>query len=118
MCDCRFDPDAADSHRAPHPATVDPSWRVPYTIAMPDFSLGKLLVLAFIVGIVWYGWKYAQRIERVRRALKEEIERRRAASPQTRSRPAEDLVKCSICETYVPAHGARACNRPDCPWPR
>lgn len=85
---------------------------------MPDFSLGKLLVLAIILAVVWYGWKYAQRVEAVRRALKEEIERRRAAMSPAPPRPAEDLVKCSVCGTYVPSRGARACGRAGCPWPR
>jgi uncharacterized protein len=85
---------------------------------MPDFSLGKLLVLAVILAVVWYGWKYVQRVEQVRRALKEEIERRRAGNSAPPSRPAEDLVKCSVCGTYVPSHGAHACGRADCPWPR
>ncbi|MGH6973661.1 MAG: hypothetical protein ACRED7_01320 [Stellaceae bacterium] len=97
---------------------VDPFWPLPYTIAMPDFSLGKLLVLALIVGVAWYGWKYAQRVEQVRRALKAEIERRRAAATPAQNRPAEDLVKCSACGIYVPAHGAHACGCADCPWPR
>ncbi|MDE2228649.1 MAG: hypothetical protein KGL11_06370 [Alphaproteobacteria bacterium] len=85
---------------------------------MPDFSLGKLIVLGAIIAVVWYGWKYAQRVEQVRRALKEEIDRRRAGTPQARNRPAEDLVKCTACGIYVPAQGARACGRADCPWPR
>ena len=84
---------------------------------MPDFSLGKLVVLAIILAVVWYGWKYVQRVEAIRRALKDEIERRRAGTPPP-SRPAEDLVKCSVCGTYVPSRGAHACGRADCPWPR
>ncbi len=84
---------------------------------MPDFSLGKLLVLAIILAVVWYGWKYVQRVEAIRRALKDEIERRRAGAAPP-SRPAEDLVYCSVCGTYVPSRGAHACGRADCPWPR
>ncbi len=83
---------------------------------MPDFSLGKLLVLAIILAVVWYGWKYVQRVEQVRRTLRDEIERRRTGTPP--SRPAEDLVKCAVCATYVPARGAHSCGRADCPWPR
>jgi len=85
---------------------------------MPDFSLGKLLVLAFILAVVWYGWKYARRVEAIRRALKEEIERRRTGAGPAPKRAAEDLVKCSACGIYVPSRGAHACGRADCPWPR
>ena len=85
---------------------------------MPDFSVGKLIVLGVIIAVVWYGWKYVQRVEAVRRALKAEIERRRAGAPPAQNRPAEDLVKCSACGIYVPSRGAHACGRADCPWPR
>ncbi|MGH7014176.1 MAG: hypothetical protein ACREEL_08500 [Stellaceae bacterium] len=85
---------------------------------MPDLSLGKLALLAIILAVVWYGWKYARRVDAVRRALKEEIERRRTGAPPAQNRPTEDLVKCSACGIYVPAHAARACGRGDCPWPR
>jgi len=85
---------------------------------MPDFSLGKLIVLGVIIAVVWYGWKYVQRVEAVRRALKAEIERRRAGAPSAQNRPTENLVKCAVCGTYVPSRGARACSRADCPWPR
>ena len=85
---------------------------------MPDFSFGKLIVLGVIIAVVWYGWKYVQRVEAVRRALKAEIERRRAGAPSAQNRPTENLVKCAVCGTYVPSRGARACSRADCPWPR
>jgi len=82
---------------------------------MLGLSLGKLLELAAIVLIVWYGFKYAGRIEAVRKA------RRAARESPPPSRPptqAEDLVPCAACGSYVTAHGMTACGRPDCPWGR
>jgi uncharacterized protein len=87
---------------------------------MFGFSLGKFLLLAIIVGIFWYGWKYARRVEQLRRALREEMARRRgpsgAGADDARSLPAEDLVKCSACGAYVPGRSAQSCGRADCPW--
>lgn len=84
---------------------------------MFGLSFGKLLLLALLVLIVWYGFKYMQRVETVRRALRAEIERRRAAQRPS-SVKAEDLVKCTVCGAYVAARNASSCGRPDCPWGR
>jgi hypothetical protein len=82
---------------------------------MFGLSLGKFLVLAILIAVVWYGFKYARQIDAMRRALEREMARRReAASPGARSLPAEDLVKCAACGAYVPAQAA-ACGRTDCP---
>jgi len=85
---------------------------------MFGLSPGKLLLLALVFLVVWYGWKYTKRVEQIRRALQEEMERRRNAAQGggARNLPAEDLVKCPSCGAYVPAQSAAACGRADCPW--
>jgi uncharacterized protein len=87
---------------------------------MPDFSFGKLLFLAIIIAVVWYGFKYVQRVEEVRRVLRREMARRRQGASQPEPRPlkAEDLAKCARCGAYVPAQSTSRCERADCPWGR
>ncbi len=90
---------------------------------MFGFSLGKLLLLALVFLVAWYGWKYTKRVDQIRRALREEMERQRNAAQgggggAKRNLPAEDLVKCKVCGAYVPAQSASACGRADCPWKR
>ena len=87
---------------------------------MLAFSLGKLLLLAFVILICWYGLKFVGRVGQVRQAIKRASEQ---AAQQTQSRNpktivAEDLVKCRGCGAYVPAKSASSCGRPDCPWAR
>ena len=82
---------------------------------MLGLSLGKLLELAVIVLIVWYGFKYAGRIEAVRKARQHA---RESAPPPSRPTKAEDLVPCAACGSYVMARGMTACGRADCPWGR
>jgi uncharacterized protein len=88
---------------------------------MFGFSPGKLLLLALVFLVVWYGWKYTRRVDQIRRAQHAEMERRRNAAPggsgdATRNLPAEDLIKCESCGAYVPAQSAASCGRADCPW--
>jgi uncharacterized protein len=85
---------------------------------MLGFSFGKLFVLAVIVVVVWSAFKYAQRIETVRRAVRREMEARRARQTRGPSVPAEDLVKCKSCGAYVASRSTSACGRADCPWGR
>ena len=96
---------------------------------MFGFSIQKLLLLAAIIGAVWYGFKLIGRLDQARKA---EGRLRDGGKP---SKPAwwpgrdttgagggqspveaEDMVQCSVCQAYVPARGAKACGRPNCPY--
>jgi hypothetical protein len=77
----------------------------------------KLLVLLLLVGVVWSAVRFTNRVDQIRRSVREEVKRRQQAQ-RPRSLPAEDLVKCAACGAYVAAHGARSCGRADCPWGR
>lgn len=100
---------------------------------MFGISLGKFLVLAFIIIVVWYGFKYAARFEAVRQSLRAEAARRRndamrggggtagigggiGGGVRATAQPVEDLVKCRQCGSYVSAQGAGNCGKPACPW--
>ena len=84
---------------------------------MPDFSFGKLVVLAIIIAVVWSAFKYARRIDEIRRAARREMAARgqTAASGRGSVRAAEDLVKCQRCGSFVAAVSGAACGRADCP---
>jgi hypothetical protein len=78
-------------------------------------GFGKLIVLILVILAVWYGYKYVNRVNEIREAL-----RRRAAGPARGGGPnrvlkAEDMTKCRACGAYV-AEGAASCGRPDCPF--
>jgi hypothetical protein len=97
---------------------------------MFGMSLGKLLMLAFLILVVWYGFKYAARIEAIRQSLRAEARRRANAGNgggnigagmggggmRTAARPIEDLVKCQRCGSYVASQGAGNCGKSGCPW--
>jgi uncharacterized protein len=86
---------------------------------MLGLSLGKLILLAIIIAVVWYGFKYMERVETLRRTQRREADRqRKSAPPGPRGIEAEDLVKCARCGAYVAAGSATHCGRPDCPWGR
>jgi hypothetical protein len=82
---------------------------------MLGFSLAKLLLLAVLIAILWYGVKYARRIEQVHKQLRAELRRRQAAGGAGIA-GAEELMKCRVCNAYVAARGAGPCGRRDCPW--
>lgn len=90
---------------------------------MFGFSLPKLLLLAFIIAVVWYGFRMFER--RGVRARREEVERAAQAAVRAtveRRRAEEradstDTVACGTCGSYVPVEGARACGRAGCPYP-
>jgi uncharacterized protein len=83
---------------------------------MLGLSFGKLLVLILLVLVVWYGFKYVQRVEDVRRMLRRELERRQGKPQPNQPIPAEDLVKCARCGAYVATGSRSSCGRADCPW--
>lgn len=74
---------------------------------MLGMSLSKLLVLALLVGAVWYGFKWINR----KAGTAERNESKPSSAPGN-----EDLTACPACGTFVPA-GLAACpgGRKDCP---
>ena len=104
---------------------------------MFGFSIQKLLVLASIIGAVWYGFKLVGRLDQARRTGAQarggargsargergfaDGVRRWASRMQRGSQPGgggetEDMVKCSVCGAYVAARSASSCGRGDCPF--
>ena len=88
---------------------------------MFGLSLTKLLLLAILVLIVWYGFKYAARVEAIKQQVRAEVRRRRQdgamrGDMRSAARPVEDLVKCRQCGAFVAAQGAANCGKPQCPW--
>jgi uncharacterized protein len=90
---------------------------------MFGFSLQKLLVLAAIVGAVWYGFKLvsrlqaARKLEQAARAGKPRpTARRGAASARSPAEGTEDMVQCPVCQIFVAARAAGNCGRADCPY--
>lgn len=87
------------------------------------FSLSKLLFLALVIGAVWFGWRWYNRVGAVGRERLREREGRGAgksagsggAAPQVTT---EDMEKCPECGAYVAPRSAVACGRPVCPYGR
>jgi uncharacterized protein len=85
---------------------------------MFGFSFWKLVVLVAVVAVVWFGFRFLQNREQVRRAAAAAT-----ARPESRQKDrlgpravgeTEDLVLCRVCGAYV-ARTAVGCGRRDCP---
>lgn len=101
---------------------------------MFGFSITKLLVLAGVILVVWYGFKLVGRLDSARKAeakLRRETKatretratrktsRKDPAEPASPRDPAaleaEEMLQCPSCRTYVAAVSAKNCGRADCP---
>lgn len=88
-------------------------------------SFSKLLLLALVVGLVWFGWRWANRVNAIGRD-RAAAKRRDSAGParhsSTTAAPsgsdAEDMEKCPECGAYVAPRHAVSCGRPACPYGR
>ena len=74
------------------------------------FGFGKILVLAVIIAVVWYGFKFVGRLQAKRQ---EELKN---AGREGNSKDAGDMVKCPQCAAFVVAGGAAKCSKFDCPY--
>lgn len=87
---------------------------------MFGFSLQKLLLLAAVIGAVWFGFKLVSRLQESREleAGRRERGQERRRKPESRATPseAETMIQCPTCGTYVAARGAKSCGRADCPY--
>ena len=97
---------------------------------MLGFSLQKLLVLALLVGAVWYGFKFFGRLDETRKRVEKVAKKaatkaaEHAAGGNARgdngaaSEPAaQDMERCETCGHYVAAAAAGSCGREACPYP-
>ncbi len=74
---------------------------------MLGFSLQKLIALAAIIALVWYGFRWLSRYQQVRKDReKDRLARARKAAPE---RTGEDLEPCPRCGAFVPAGGPHEC---------
>ncbi len=82
--------------------------------------LPKLLLLAFILLIVWYGVRFVTRIGQLHHAMRRAAQQATANAQRSggpaQAVAAEDLVKCRVCSAFVPAKSATRCARADCPY--
>lgn len=87
-------------------------------------SIQKLIVLAAVIALVWYGFKFVGRLQDRRkaegglggRAPRRPKTRGRAPAAESRSQDAEDMIACPVCQAYVQVRGATRCDRSDCPY--
>ena len=74
------------------------------------FGFGKILVLAVIIAVVWYGFKFVGRLQAKRQ---EELKN---AGREGNSKDAGDMVKCPQCAAFVVAGGNANCGKSECPY--
>jgi hypothetical protein len=86
---------------------------------MLGIGIGKFFLLVVFILVIWYGFKYVNRVEEIRQGFRRAA-RAAAARAQARRAPpkieAENMVKCPACGVYVTEAGASNCGRADCPW--
>lgn len=88
---------------------------------MFGFTLSKLVVLGLMALGAWYLFRMlASPNPPPSNQPRPNAQARERAGPTAPSRTleAEDMVRCSVCGTYVAAKGAKACDNPACPWPK
>lgn len=88
---------------------------------MLGLSLSKLVTLICIIVAVWTLFRWISRMTDARQSGSGRVgggrEQARGRAPRRPDpQPVEDLVACPGCGAYV-AKGARACGRPNCPYP-
>jgi hypothetical protein len=89
---------------------------------MFGFSITKLLFTLAVVIVAWNGFKWFTRVQE-NRAVGKFSRGERPAMKQGSAKSdgavnAEEMVKCSVCETYVSFQSAVSCGINGCPYPR
>ena len=71
-------------------------------------SIPKLVVLAAVILIVWYGFKLLSRAGSGSSA--------RGSVDKTGNDGSIETTTCRVCGAYVPETGTTSCGRDDCPY--
>ena len=92
---------------------------------MFGFSFGKILVFVIVIALIWYGFKYMGRLQRLEKGERRPTERNmgeriRKSFYEKTGKMEEDVIeeteKCVKCHVYVPLGAGKRCNRSDCPY--
>ncbi len=88
--------------------------RATYILTM--FSLVKILFTVAVVYVVWFAFKYRNRIAAAHRTVMEEKARGQARAAETATRKpgtpvAQDLLPCPRCNSYIPAGTRCSCEK-------
>ena len=88
---------------------------------MFGFSLTKLLFTIAAVIVAWNGFKWYTRMQENRAVGKSGRSEGKAAAPGPANSggtvDAEEMVKCTVYETYVSSTSAVSCGKNGCPYP-
>ncbi len=79
------------------------------------FGIGKLIETIVVIAMVWFGFKYIQRIGEMndrRRQRAGQGQRASAATPPG----IEDMICCRECGTWQSSRDAKACGRRGYPY--
>ncbi|MDA8233176.1 MAG: hypothetical protein M0006_17735 [Magnetospirillum sp.] len=77
----------------------------------------KLLVTSVIVAIIWFGFRYMQRLAEFRAHHQRGSRPRPSPGASGHGSDAVDLSQCPVCGTWRTVR-AGGCGRPDCPQAR
>ena len=87
---------------------------------MFGFGLQKLLLLAVIVGAVWYGFKFFGRLDatkdRVAKAARKTADKVAGGAAEPSDAVSQDMERCETCGDFVAAGSAKSCGREACPY--
>ena len=84
---------------------------------MFGFGIQKLLLLALVIGAVWYGFKFFGRLDGSRRRVEKAARAAVDKAVGSRAEPAaQDMERCETCGDFVAQGSATACGREACPY--
>ena len=73
---------------------------------MFGFSIQKLLILAAIIGAVWWGFKWISRLDQLRK-----VQNKQKAAQARRETPrVEEMIECPACKTYQVPNPDNSCS--------
>ena len=79
----------------------------------------KFLLTVAVVAIVWFGFKYLNRLAELRHGGghgRPQPRTPRREGPDDRNAEAEAMVECRVCGTWQVEKSARPCGRAGCPY--
>lgn len=79
-------------------------------------TLPKILIIVAVIGLLWWWHRRSQIKARERAELDKGAGAARTKAKNNPVKPVEDMAPCRTCGAYVPAVGATACGRDNCPF--